>query len=117
MKALLLLVFIIAITSVNCVPKNFNNKNKGVIYVDSAKHVTTKTCEGLRGQELVGTVKIMDKAGFGIPCGTDVGVCTVGVYMCHQGKLQCMGGVRPSKEICDGKDNDCNGEIDDGIKC
>ncbi len=44
---------------------------------------------------------------------------------CVEGKIEerevcvdpvlCEGGVQPSEEICDGKDNDCDGEIDNDI--
>ncbi len=48
-------------------------------------------------------------------CGTDVGVCEFGKKTCdttgHWG--ECVGGVNPTDEICDGKDNDCNDSVDD----
>lgn len=55
----------------------------------------------------------------GEPCGQGgVGVCTQGELACAddgQG-LVCKGGVQPSTELCDGKDNDCNGLVDDGVQ-
>jgi hypothetical protein len=44
---------------------------------------------------------------------------------CRPGRFQCLGvdgwacvgGVAPSSEICDGKDNDCDGQIDNGADC
>ncbi|MBW2254605.1 MAG: hypothetical protein JRI25_08415 [Deltaproteobacteria bacterium] len=29
----------------------------------------------------------------------------------------CVGGCHPEREICDGYDNDCDGEVDDGAAC
>jgi len=56
-------------------------------------------------------------AGVGQPCGTDVGRCSLGTTACVNGSLVCQGGINPSPEICDGVDNDCDGEIDNGDLC
>ncbi len=50
-------------------------------------------------------------------CGvTDVGECTYGIQTCDIGGNwgDCVGNVDPQSEECDGLDNNCNGEIDDG---
>ena len=53
--------------------------------------------------------------GTGQACGTNVGECQQGTMQCVGGKLDCVGEVKPTAEICDGKDNDCNSKIDDGV--
>jgi len=59
-----------------------------------------------------------------VECGTDIGECEFGeiVLDCTRdcewesdSRKVCMGGVNPTTEICDGKDNNCNGEIDEGF--
>jgi hypothetical protein len=53
------------------------------------------------------------------PSGTQgVGECRAGTQICTNGVWgTCQGEVLPQSEICDGKDNNCNGEIDDGNVC
>ncbi|MCC6648489.1 MAG: hypothetical protein IT374_23335 [Polyangiaceae bacterium] len=54
------------------------------------------------------------------PCGNGVGECKEGVQACDTtGKwaAACDGAVLPTAETCDLKDNDCNGEVDNGITC
>jgi hypothetical protein len=42
--------------------------------------------------------------------------CTSGRRSCEAGRwTACAGQVLPQVEICDGVDNDCNGDIDDGV--
>ncbi|MDD3647346.1 MAG: MopE-related protein [Candidatus Dojkabacteria bacterium] len=50
-------------------------------------------------------------------CGSDVGECTVGTQWCENGSWgSCNGAVGPNTEICDGKDNDCDGSTDENLK-
>lgn len=53
--------------------------------------------------------------GVGTSCGNDVGECSGGVIACVSGILTCSGGTGPVTELCDGKDNDCDGTIDNGL--
>ncbi len=46
-----------------------------------------------------------------------VGTCKAGKTVCRGGKIVCDGCVGPSPEICDGKDNDCNGMTDTAATC
>jgi MYXO-CTERM domain-containing protein len=46
-----------------------------------------------------------------------VGVCKAGKTVCRKGGLVCDGCVGPSAEICDGKDNDCDGMADTNATC
>jgi peptidoglycan/xylan/chitin deacetylase (PgdA/CDA1 family) len=55
---------------------------------------------------------------YGGPAGTaGVGACKEGTQSCVAGRWEgrCSGQVLPSAEICDGLDNDCNGQVDDGV--
>lgn len=51
-------------------------------------------------------------------CGTDLGECVAGTQTCYSyGWGACVGEVVAKTEICDGKDNDCDGSVDEGTLC
>ncbi|PIE19497.1 MAG: hypothetical protein CSA65_02370 [Proteobacteria bacterium] len=47
-----------------------------------------------------------------IDCGRDVGECKPGKTQCVQGILICAGGQGPTTELCNNKDDDCDGIVD-----
>lgn len=56
----------------------------------------------------------------GTPCEVGIGECkSTGKYICKKETLEVVCDAvagRPKKEICDGKDNDCDGKIDEDFK-
>jgi Putative metal-binding motif len=52
--------------------------------------------------------------GVGAPCGSIVGECKVGTTVCTDGKISCTA-PDPGLEVCDGKDNDCDGSVDEDL--
>ncbi len=68
------------------------------------KVVDEEPCECIEGSER--------------PCGvTDEGQCSKGIQRCTRGKWgECLGGVDPIPEDCNGKDDDCDGSIDEQLK-
>jgi hypothetical protein len=53
--------------------------------------------------------------GGGGACGTGTGECTPGVMTCSGGVLRCEGGNGAVLEVCNGRDDDCNGVNDNGF--
>ena len=47
-------------------------------------------------------------------CGNDVGECRPGVLTCQSGSFVCIGETGGRAEICDGVDNDCDMNTDEG---
>src|ERR1041385_1835070 len=50
--------------------------------------------------------------GVGAACSNQMGECAGGVIQCINGALKCN--KQPSPEVCDTKDNNCNGQTDEG---
>ena len=53
--------------------------------------------------------------GVGVDCGIQGQGCNKGITKCVAGKIICDSSAQPSTEICNGKDDDCNGLSDDGV--
>ena len=46
------------------------------------------------------------------PCGSNVGICTTGTETCSAGAWSTCTGQGPQPEVCNGKDDDCDGVVD-----
>jgi hypothetical protein len=81
---------------------------------------STPVCTCVRGAEVCngkdddcdGTVD-NGTAGGACKTGKD-GVCAAGTSTCTAGVPGCIQNVQPGTEVCDGLDNNCNGQVDEG---
>ncbi|MGD0596520.1 MAG: MopE-related protein [Sedimentisphaerales bacterium] len=74
---------------------------------------SSEVCNGL-DDDCDGQVDQGDPGG-GAACSTGLpGVCAAGTTHCVGGALQCVQNVQPSSEVCNGLDDDCDGQVDEG---
>ncbi|MGV3622747.1 MAG: MopE-related protein [Archangium sp.] len=75
---------------------------------------SAEICDGLDNNCMGGVDE--GNPGGGASCTTGQnGVCSAGTQRCQSGALACVRNVNPSAEICDGLDNDCDNQTDEGV--
>ncbi len=68
--------------------------------------------------DLVTSVEGVECSGGGETCDTgQAGVCAQGLTSCKSGSVRCVQLDQGSAEVCDGVDNDCDGDIDEQAMC
>lgn len=68
-------------------------------------------CDGVIDEQVSGCCSNGDRQD----CGSNVGACRQGVQVCSNGEWGSCDGLGPSSESCDGVDNDCDQQVDEGL--
>ncbi len=83
----------------------------GAVACNQNVQASAETCDG-RDNDCNGVVDNGNPGG-GVACNTGLqGVCAAGTTACTTGALTCTQTTQPSTEICDGLDNNCDGQVD-----
>jgi hypothetical protein len=86
----------------------------GAIVCNQNQQPQPETCNGL-DDDCNGVVDNGNPGG-GVACNTGKqGVCSAGTTACTSGSVVCNQNVQSSAEVCDGLDNNCNGQVDEGV--
>lgn len=77
-------------------------------------NATTETCNGL-DDDCDGQTDESDPANGTLCDGPDSDACNEGTLSCSSGSLVCSDNTGGNVEVCNGLDDDCDGETDEGL--
>lgn len=84
----------------------------GMLVCNRNQNPSAEVCDGL-DNDCNGAADNGNPGG-GMSCITgQSGICSAGTTACTSGMLVCNRNNNPSSEICDGLDNNCNGQLDE----
>ncbi|MEB2310636.1 MAG: MopE-related protein [Sorangiineae bacterium] len=97
-----------------CATGNLMCNGVGGWTCSNPKGPTGEVCDGV-DNNCNGPVDESLGSPVGDACGADIGECKKGTNACDGGVIVCQGGQGPTAEVCNGKDDDCDGQVDNGV--
>ncbi|MBZ4398365.1 MopE-related protein [Myxococcus sp. AS-1-15] len=94
--------------------KGTTSCTQGSLVCTQNQTASTEQCDSL-DNDCDGEVDEGNPGGLQACATGGVGVCGEGVTYCTHGLVECVQKYGPTAEVCDGRDNDCNGQPDDGL--
>lgn len=93
-----------------------NDKDKTIYPRYNNNPAATEICDG-KDNDCNGTIDDIADLGKACTDTTRKGECQAGTWACVNKVKTCKQTTTSSPEVCDGKDNNCDGMIDNGINC
>ena len=90
-----------------------NEQGTDVVCTVSSTGPSPEVCDGI-DNDCDGKIDNGAMVGVGVVCGSAVGECRTDTSVCANGRIVCND-VKPTAETCNGKDDDCNGTVDDNV--
>jgi hypothetical protein len=87
----------------------------GRVQCDANRAPGAEACNGL-DDDCDGTVDDGNPGGGGVCVSGQPGDCSAGTQACVNGALRCNPNAAPGAEVCDGRDNDCDGATDENAQ-
>lgn len=95
-----------------CAAGNTACENGGIV-CKAVSMPSNETCNGL-DDDCDGQIDESNPGG-GVACNTGLqGVCASGLTQCSNGSIKCQAINMPTAEICNGLDDNCTGQVDEG---
>jgi hypothetical protein len=102
----------------SCVPPGYAGMAGDCAPNDPTRHPgATELCNG-KDDDCNGQIDDNVTVGVGAACAdAGLGECNAGTTACVGGAVVCRPTKMPSKDLCDGLDNNCNGTVDEQPDC
>jgi len=97
-----------------CAESTYSACTKGALVCPQSVQSSKEICDGKDNNCDGKADETFEEKGKPCQVPNQKGPCTNGESICDKGAIKCQQITKPTKEACDGKDNDCDGKVDNG---